>query len=113
MREISYTQAINEGIDQSMQIDKNLICFGLGTTDPKGIFGTTLGLEKKYGKDADNLHTSIHEVIGHASGQIVDGVGTPKDTLNSYASTLEEARADLVGLYFIPDKKMEELGVAE
>ena len=70
-------------------------------------------LEKKYGKDADNLHTSLHEVIGHASGQIIEGVGTPKETLKSYASTLEEARADLVGLYFIPDKKMEELGVAE
>jgi len=69
-------------------------------------------LEKKYGKEADNLHTSLHEVIGHASGQIVEGVGTPKETLKSYASTLEEARADLVGLYFIPDKKMEELGVA-
>lgn len=68
-------------------------------------------LEKKYGKEADNLHTSLHEVIGHASGQIVEGVGTPKETLKSYASTLEEARADLVGLYFIPDKKMEELGV--
>ena len=70
-------------------------------------------LEKKYGKDADNLHTSLHEVIGHASGQIIEGVGTPKETLKSYASTLEEARADLVGLYFIPDKKMEELGVAK
>ena len=70
-------------------------------------------LEKKYGKDADNLHTSLHEVIGHASGQIMEGVGTPKETLKSYASTLEEARADLVGLYFIPDKKMEELGVAK
>ena len=69
-------------------------------------------LEKKYGKEADNLHTSLHEVIGHASGQIVEGVGTPKETLKSYASTLEEVRADLVGLYFILDKKMEELGVA-
>ena len=70
-------------------------------------------LEKKYGKDADNLHTSLHEVIGHASGQIVKGVGTPKETLKSYASSLEEARADLVGLYFIPDRKMEELGIAQ
>ena len=69
-------------------------------------------LEKKYGKDADNLHTALHEVIGHASGQIVDGVGTPKETLKSYASSLEEARADLVGLYFIPDKKMEKLGIS-
>ncbi len=71
-----------------------------------------IDLEKKYGKDADNLHTALHEVIGHASGQIVDGVGTPKETLKSYASSLEEARADLVGLYFIPDKKMEELGIS-
>ena len=70
-------------------------------------------LEKKYGKDADNLHTALHEVIGHASGKIVEGVGTPKETLKSYASSLEEARADLVALYYIPDKKMEELGVAE
>ena len=70
-------------------------------------------LEKKYGKDADNLHTALHEVIGHASGKIVEGVGTPKETLKSYASSLEEARADLVALYYIPDKKMEDLGVAE
>ena len=70
-------------------------------------------LEKKYGKESDNLHTALHEVIGHASGQIVEGVGTPKETLKSYASSLEEARADLVGLYFIPDKKMESLGIAE
>ena len=69
-------------------------------------------LEKKYGKEADNLHTALHEVIGHASGQIVDGVGTPKETLKNYASSLEEARADLVGLYFIVDKKMEELGIS-
>ena len=69
-------------------------------------------LEKKYGKEADNLHTALHEVIGHASGQIVEGVGTPKETLKSYASSLEEARADLVGLYFISDKKMENLGIS-
>ena len=69
-------------------------------------------LEKKYGKEADNLHTALHEVIGHASGQIVEGVGTPKETLKSYASSLEEARADLVGLYFISDKQMEDLGIS-
>ncbi len=70
-------------------------------------------LEKKYGKEADNLHTALHEVIGHASGKINPGVGTPKETLKSYASTLEEARADLVGLYFLPDTRMEELGVSQ
>jgi len=50
-------------------------------------------------------------VIGHASGQINEGVGTPKETLKTYSSTLEEARADLVGLYFIMDPKLVELGL--
>ncbi len=69
-------------------------------------------LEKKYGEDAGSLHTALHEVIGHASGKINDGIGTPKETLKSYASALEEARADLVGLYFISDKKLEEIGIS-
>ncbi|MDG1974554.1 MAG: dihydrofolate reductase [Flavobacteriaceae bacterium] len=69
-------------------------------------------LEKKYGEDAGNLHTALHEVIGHASGQINDGIGTPKETLKSYASALEEARADLVGLYYISDIKLEEIGIS-
>lgn len=66
---------------------------------------------RKYGSLADNLHTDLHEVIGHGSGQIQPGVGTPKETLRSYASTLEEARADLVALYFLMDPKLVELGV--
>ena len=57
------------------------------------------------------LHTDMHEVIGHASGQINPGVGTPKETLKAYSSTLEEARADLVALYFIMDPKLVELGL--
>jgi dipeptidyl-peptidase III len=57
------------------------------------------------------LHTALHEVIGHASGQLNPGVGQPSETLKQYASTLEEARADLVGLYFIMDKKMVDLGL--
>jgi len=69
-------------------------------------------LEKKYGEDAGNLHTALHEVIGHASGQINEGIGTPKETLKSYASALEEARADLVGLYYISDPKLEEIGIS-
>ena len=69
-------------------------------------------LEKKYGENAGNLHTALHEVIGHASGKINDGIGTTKETLKSYASALEEARADLVGLYFISDKKLEETGIS-
>ncbi len=66
---------------------------------------------KKHGVLAGNLHTDMHEVIGHASGQINDGVGTPKETLKSYSSTLEEARADLVALYFMLDPKLIEIGV--
>jgi dipeptidyl-peptidase-3 len=66
---------------------------------------------KKYGALADNLHTDMHEVIGHASGQINAGVGTPKQSLKNYASTIEEARADLVGLYFIMDQKLIDIGV--
>jgi len=57
------------------------------------------------------LHTDMHEVIGHASGQINDEVGTPNETLKSYSSTLEEARADLVADYFLLDPKLVELGV--
>ncbi|MDD3458795.1 MAG: dihydrofolate reductase, partial [Weeksellaceae bacterium] len=68
---------------------------------------------KKYAELADNLHTALHEVIGHASGQLNPGVATPNVTLKSYASTLEEARADLVGLYFLMDEKLIELGLME
>ena len=70
-------------------------------------------LEEKYGKLADKLHTALHEVIGHASGQINPGVGQPKETLKNYRSTIEEGRADLVGLYFVMDPKLEELGLLE
>ncbi|MDC8006222.1 dihydrofolate reductase [Aureisphaera galaxeae] len=70
-------------------------------------------LEKKYGQLADKLHTALHEVIGHASGQINEGVGTPKETLKSYKSTIEEGRADLFGLYYLMDPKLQELNLVE
>lgn len=70
-------------------------------------------LEKKYGQLADKLHTALHEVIGHASGQLNPGVGETKETLKNYASTLEEGRADLVGLYYLYDSKLQELGLVE
>lgn len=66
---------------------------------------------KKYGALASKLHTGLHEVIGHGSGQLMPGVGTPKETLKSYSNTIEEARADLVALYFITDPKMMEVGL--
>ena len=67
---------------------------------------------KKYGNLAADLHTDMHECIGHASGQINTGVETTDKTLKNYASCLEEARADLVGLYYIMDKKLVEIGVS-
>ena len=68
-------------------------------------------LEKLYGKIGDKLHTALHEVVGHASGQLNPGVGETKETLKNYASTLEEGRADLVGLYYLYNPKLQELGL--
>lgn len=66
---------------------------------------------KKHGSLTDNLHTDMHEVIGHGSGQLNEGVDTPKMSLKNYASTIEEARADLVALYYLPDQKLIDIGV--
>lgn len=66
---------------------------------------------KEYSSLASKMHTALHEVVGHASGQLNPGVGTPKETLQNYASTLEEARADLVALYYVMDPKMIEMGL--
>ena len=70
-------------------------------------------LEKKHGQLGDKLHTALHEVIGHASGQLNPGVGETKETLKNYASTLEEGRADLVGLYYLYNPKLQELGLVD
>jgi len=72
-----------------------------------------IDLAIKYGKIGSKMHTAMHEVIGHASGKINKGIGTPKETLQNYSSTLEEARADLVALYFLLDEKLVELGLIE
>ena len=68
---------------------------------------------KKYGSFAGKMHTAMHEVLGHASGKLEKDVGTPKETLKSYASTLEEGRADLFGLYYIMDPKLVEMNLVE
>ena len=67
----------------------------------------------EHGKPASKLHTALHEVVGHASGKLNDGVGTPKETLKNYASTLEEGRADLVALYYLLDSNLIKLGLME
>lgn len=64
---------------------------------------------KTYGFLTDMLHTDLHECLGHGSGQLLPG--TDPDALKAYASTLEEARADLFGLYYLADQKMQELGL--
>ncbi len=64
---------------------------------------------KQYGKLADDLHTDLHECLGHGSGQLAPGVKGGE--LKSYTSTLEEARADLFGLYYLGDPKMVEIGL--
>lgn len=66
---------------------------------------------KKHGALGSKLHTDMHECIGHASGQINPGVETTDKTLKTYASCLEEARADLVALYYITDQKLVDIGV--
>lgn len=66
---------------------------------------------KKFGALGSDLHTDMHEVIGHASGQLNPGVGQPNETLKNYASALEEARADLVALYYVTDQKLIDIGV--
>ncbi|MEM1034072.1 MAG: dihydrofolate reductase [Myxococcota bacterium] len=68
---------------------------------------------RKHGGKGYTLKVDMHEVIGHASGQLNPGVGTPKETLKSYASTLEEARADLVALYYVMDQKLVDMGLME
>ena len=70
-------------------------------------------MEVKYGALADDLHTALHEVIGHASGQLMPGVGTPSETLKTYRSTIEEGRADLLALYYIYHPKIQELGLVD
>ena len=66
-------------------------------------------LIKQYGFESDNLHTDLHECLGHGSGKLLPG--TDPDALKAYSSTLEEARADLFALYYMADAKITELGL--
>jgi dipeptidyl-peptidase-3 len=82
-----------------------------GLLDEFALNDTIKQRAKKWGDLAEDLHTDMHECIGHASGQINPGIETPDKTLKNYASALEEARADLVGLYYVLDKKLMDIGV--
>lgn len=68
-----------------------------------------IALHKKYGALTDDLHTDLHECLGHGSGQLLPG--TSPNALGEYSSTLEETRADLFGLYYIADPKLVSLGI--
>lgn len=69
----------------------------------------TIELINKYGSICDDLHTDLHECLGHGSGRMLPGVDP--DALKAYGSTIEEARADLFGLYYLADNKLVELGL--
>ncbi|MEE9161958.1 MAG: dihydrofolate reductase, partial [Candidatus Neomarinimicrobiota bacterium] len=84
---------------------------GTGFLEEFGYSEDQIRRAKEWGTLAGNLHTDMHEVIGHASGQLEPGVGTPRETLRSYASTWEEARADLIALYYAMDPKLVDIGV--
>lgn len=68
-------------------------------------------IRRQYAGLGGKLHTGLHEVVGHASGKLEDGVADISDTLKNYASAIEEGRADLVGLYFIGDQHLIDLGL--
>ena len=80
---------------------------GNGFLDEFAIDQPTIEMIRNYGDVCDDLHTDLHECLGHGSGQLLPGVSP--DALKSYGSTIEEARADLFGLYYIADKKLIEL----
>lgn len=82
-----------------------------GVVDEFALNDTVAQRMKKWGALAADLHTDMHECIGHASGQINPGVETTDKTLKNYASALEEGRADLVALYYIMDQKLIDIGV--
>jgi dipeptidyl-peptidase-3 len=87
----------------------NKAAHGNGFKEEFVIDQKTLDLIEKYGDVCDDLHTDLHECLGHGSGQLLPGVDP--DALKAYGNTIEEARADLFGLYYIADKKLVELGL--
>lgn len=82
---------------------------GNGFRDEFVIDEDTISLMNQYEDITDDLHTDLHECLGHGSGQLLPG--TAPDALKAYGSTIEEARADLFGLYYVADHKLVELGL--
>lgn len=82
---------------------------GNGFLEEFAIDTDTVDMIRKYGDKCDDLHTDLHECLGHGSGRLLDG--TDPNALKNYSSTIEEARADLFGLYYMADQKLIELGL--
>ena len=87
----------------------NKAAHGSGFKEEFVVDRQTLAIIEKYGDKCDDLHTDLHECLGHGSGQLLPG--TDPDALKAYGNTIEEARADLFGLYYIADHKLVELGL--
>lgn len=87
----------------------NQVARGNGFAQEFVVDDATRDMIDKWGDVCDDLHTDLHECLGHGSGQLLPGVSA--DALGSYGSTIEEARADLFGLYYIADPKLTELGL--
>lgn len=87
----------------------NKAALGNGFRDEFVIDEDTISLMNQYEDITDDLHTDLHECLGHGSGQLLPG--TDPDALKAYGSTIEEARADLFGLYYVADHKLVELGL--
>ena len=94
-------QNITDAYDKAAQ--------GNGFSEEFMLSDTEVEMARRYGALTDNCHTDLHECLGHGSGKLLPGV--TKDDLKEHGSTIEEARADLFGLYYIADPKMVELGI--
>ena len=94
-------QNITDAYDKAAQ--------GNGFSEEFMLSNTEIEMNRKYGALTDNCHTDLHECLGHGSGKLLPGV--TKDDLKEHGSTIEEARADLFGLYYIADPKLVELGI--
>ena len=87
----------------------NKAAHGSGFREEFVIDAETLALTERYGDACDDLHTDLHECLGHGSGQLMPGVSP--EALKAYGNTIEEARADLFALYYLADSKLIELGL--
>ena len=108
IRKLHGSKSVNLG---NITLAYNKVAEGGGLLEEFCYSQEDIDRQKEFGELADNLHTDMHEVIGHASGQLRPGVAPPRETLKNYAAAIEETRADLVAYYYIMDPKLIEIGV--